>query len=550
MRLLKSQSFLRLANSYFIDSPQPANLSYLWNFGSLLGACLIIQILTGVFLAMHYTPHIDLAFNSVEHIMRDVNAGYILRYTHANVASFFFIFVYALKLEIYFNNKLNSLKLNNRVINSSTFVGFCKNEILDQLLTIFKPVQNSVGFLSSGKNLLNYDEEFLQWFVGFTDAEGSFWINIKNNSEVHFVFQITLHIEDSAVLYHIREKLGLGIVTIQGKTCSYRVHAFQTIIEILIPIFDKYPLLTHKQLNYKDWREGVFSKKIAKEKGYKIDKITFDSILKLKNRMNSLRTNYDGYILTSDMVNKYWLLGFVEGDGSFYFTNSKAVFSITQKDKQVLEAIATFLQNINISPVYSDLFVPGKPKCIISSKSKAYQLSITDTDVLFQYIFPFFNKLVFLSRKVVDFKIWSLGLFLIIHGYHYTPQGKAILLKLSNNMNSKRYFSNLLDLLDIEELQALFEVKPIFDIHSGKSHFTLAKEFSLQKGSRKGYKVYVYKNGKEIPGSPFYSYREGGKAIGQSKISVSTIKNYIDTNKVFKGKYTFYSRPISNSHSD
>ncbi len=95
MRLLKSNVLLRLLNSYIVDSPQPANLSYLWNFGSLLGTCLIIQILTGVFLAMHYQPHVDFAFNSVEHIMRDVNAGWILRYTHANVASFFFIFVYA-----------------------------------------------------------------------------------------------------------------------------------------------------------------------------------------------------------------------------------------------------------------------------------------------------------------------------------------------------------------------------------------------------------------------------------------------------------------------
>jgi ubiquinol-cytochrome c reductase cytochrome b subunit len=95
MRLLKTNVLLRLLNSYIIDSPQPANISYLWNFGSLLGTCLIIQILTGVFLAMHYQPHVDFAFNSVEHIMRDVNAGWILRYTHANVASFFFIFVYA-----------------------------------------------------------------------------------------------------------------------------------------------------------------------------------------------------------------------------------------------------------------------------------------------------------------------------------------------------------------------------------------------------------------------------------------------------------------------
>jgi ubiquinol-cytochrome c reductase cytochrome b subunit len=95
MRLLKSHVLLRLVNSYLVDSPQPANISYLWNFGSLLGTCLVIQILTGSFLAMHYQAHVDFAFSSVEHIMRDVNAGYIIRYLHANVASFFFIFLYA-----------------------------------------------------------------------------------------------------------------------------------------------------------------------------------------------------------------------------------------------------------------------------------------------------------------------------------------------------------------------------------------------------------------------------------------------------------------------
>lgn len=67
MRLLKTNPLLRLLNSYIVDSPQPANLSYLWNFGSLLGACLILQILTGIFLAMHYVANTDLAFTSVEH---------------------------------------------------------------------------------------------------------------------------------------------------------------------------------------------------------------------------------------------------------------------------------------------------------------------------------------------------------------------------------------------------------------------------------------------------------------------------------------------------
>nr|YP_010470484.1 LAGLIDADG endonuclease [Inonotus hispidus]UVF37972.1 LAGLIDADG endonuclease [Inonotus hispidus] len=451
-------------------------------------------------------------------------------------------------LNFYFYNKFDFFNSNINFTNWSTIIDFVNNEKLNQFLTMFKSIQNSLNINNIDKETLNYDEKFLQWFVGFTDAEGCFLINIKNNSEVHFVFQITLHIDDSAVLFNIRNILGIGIVNIQGQTCSYRIHAFQTIVNILIPIFDKYPLLTHKQLNYKDWKEGVSLKKVVKEKGYKIDKNTFDKILNLKNGMNNLRTNYDDYTLTSDMVNKYWLLGFVEGDGSFHFTNTRAIFSITQKDKQILEAIAIFLQNIEISPIYNNLFIPSKPKCVISKKSKAYTLSITNTDVLFQYIYPFFNKIKFLSRKGVDFKIWGLGLFLIVHGYYNTPQGKTILLKLSNIMNSKRYFSNVIDFLDLEEIQTLFDIKPIFDIHSGKSHFTLAKEYSLQKGSRKGYKVYIYKDGIEIPGSPFYSYREGGKAIGLN--SVSSIKNYIDTNKIFKGKYTLYSKSISKSQLD
>jgi len=85
---------LSFIDSHIINYPTPINLNYMWSFGSTAGLCLVIQILTGVFLAMHYTPHIDFAFNSVEHIMRDVSGGWILRYAHANGASMFFIVVY------------------------------------------------------------------------------------------------------------------------------------------------------------------------------------------------------------------------------------------------------------------------------------------------------------------------------------------------------------------------------------------------------------------------------------------------------------------------
>lgn len=88
------KSLFAVINNHIIDYPTPINLNYFFGFGSLAGIMLVIQILTGIFLAMHYTPHIDLAFNSVEHIMRDVNNGWLIRYTHANGASFFFIVVY------------------------------------------------------------------------------------------------------------------------------------------------------------------------------------------------------------------------------------------------------------------------------------------------------------------------------------------------------------------------------------------------------------------------------------------------------------------------
>jgi ubiquinol-cytochrome c reductase cytochrome b subunit len=81
-------------NHHLVDYPAPRNLNYWWNFGSLAGIALVLQIVTGIILAMHYTPHADLAFDSVEHIMRNVNYGWLLRYAHANGGSMFFLVVY------------------------------------------------------------------------------------------------------------------------------------------------------------------------------------------------------------------------------------------------------------------------------------------------------------------------------------------------------------------------------------------------------------------------------------------------------------------------
>nr|YP_010463174.1 cytochrome b [Chaetodon auriga]UUJ37682.1 cytochrome b [Chaetodon auriga]WNH17433.1 cytochrome b [Chaetodon auriga] len=92
--LRKTHPLLKIANNALVDLPAPSNISVWWNFGSLLGLCLVTQILTGLFLAMHYTADVATAFSSVAHICRDVNYGWLIRNLHANGASMFFICIY------------------------------------------------------------------------------------------------------------------------------------------------------------------------------------------------------------------------------------------------------------------------------------------------------------------------------------------------------------------------------------------------------------------------------------------------------------------------
>lgn len=117
MRYRKSNIILKTFNSALIDLPTPISITYLWNYGSLLGLCLLIQIISGIFLAMFYSSDISVAFNSVIHILRDVNYGWLLKYIHANGASFFFICVYIhIARGMYFSSYLKKKLWNVGVV--------------------------------------------------------------------------------------------------------------------------------------------------------------------------------------------------------------------------------------------------------------------------------------------------------------------------------------------------------------------------------------------------------------------------------------------------
>nr|ABY80814.1 cytochrome b [Lepidophyma flavimaculatum] len=128
--LRKSHPILKIINNSFIDLPTPTNISAWWNFGSILGMCLIIQILTGLFLSMHYTADIASAFSSIAHICRDVQYGWLIRNIHANGASIFFISIYLhIARGIYFGSYMYQITWNTGVIllllvMATAFIGY------------------------------------------------------------------------------------------------------------------------------------------------------------------------------------------------------------------------------------------------------------------------------------------------------------------------------------------------------------------------------------------------------------------------------------------
>nr|QLY89649.1 cytochrome b [Lype reducta] len=110
MSLKKTHPILKIINKSLINLPSPSNISFLWNHGSLLGLCLMIQLITGIFLSMNYSTHINLAFESINHINHNINNGWIYRILHANGASFFFISVYMhIGRNMYYESFMNQL---------------------------------------------------------------------------------------------------------------------------------------------------------------------------------------------------------------------------------------------------------------------------------------------------------------------------------------------------------------------------------------------------------------------------------------------------------
>ena len=399
------------------------------------------------------------------------------------------------------------------------------------------------------------DQDFLYWFSGFTDAEGNFLITL-DREYIKFRYKISLHIDDINVLHIIKSKLNIGRVTIENNRnrCSFIVEDYSN-INVICSIFKNYPLHTSKKLDFENFYEAVCIK--SKKNLSDADK---ERILFLKNSMNSKREIFLYNTGKSQIIiNPNWFVGFLEGEGTFGIkTGSALYFQVAQKNTspESLNAIVTFLTGLSNNTLQGSKIPPLNVVSTTNIKTNVVSLVVNSVDSLYYYILPFLNESKMYTRKTIDYKLWKIALLLKIHGYYYLPEGKKLFLDISDILN-KRYSTSIETIGNIDErianiverYQYILKEDSPFDVKLNIPHAENVRKFSIANRSENPKTVYIYTEEGMIKGSPFTSFSSAHKALGLNPSS-NTCNRYIDTNRLYKGKYIFSSKPIDRASRD
>jgi hypothetical protein len=312
---------------------------------------------------------------------------------------------------------------------------------LKQLASIIKEQANGslVIFLPNGEKRV-LSREFVEWLRGFTDAEGSFFI-FRKSSSFSFEYVLRLHIDDREVLKYIQNTLGMGTHGDSNKTSQtwFRVGALRE-VEIIIAIFFKYNLNTTKHLNFLAFTQAfiLYTESNSREARLKL-KPKLDEII---NMINSKRTNFYLDPSTHNFnISANWLLGFVEGDGSFHVgAKDNLIFSMAQKDnKALLDEIKNFLLQV---PRVSALELGMKDDLVYVypqyKERNIWQLVVSRRDFIEHVLIPLFDGLIFRSKKYLDYCDWKSILLIRKKGQHYTPTGKKLIELIKAQINKNR----------------------------------------------------------------------------------------------------------------
>jgi hypothetical protein len=181
--------------------------------------------------------------------------------------------------------------------------------------------------------------------------------------------------------------LNIGVISINSEksTVLFSINKFQDLIEILIPIFDAYPLQTTKVLDFIDFKTAILMAQDSKKEN------SFN-ILRIKSNMNLKRTNFDAYSNYSISINPYWLLGFFEGEGTFRLRESIPYLQIAQKNKseQLLNAIMDFMKTLSSTFIQTKNSPYPKGYSFINNKTNVISCVWSDIETSMRFYFTIF----------------------------------------------------------------------------------------------------------------------------------------------------------------
>jgi hypothetical protein len=283
-------------------------------------------------------------------------------------------------------------------------------------------------------------EQFSRWLTGFIDGEGNFQVYLDRNY-LRVIFRIRLHIDDITTLEKIRDFLGVGRVAIEGSSCVFIISNVKDLLTILFPLLDKYHLYTTKWLDYLDFKSVVLF--LSKSSTTRVSLSQLNWIKAIISQMNLGRTKYNYDLIPKTIVNPFWLLGFIEAEGTFGFKNLSPYFQVGQhkRNSMVLEGITNYLQSLPKGFTFRlRTTVPNIINRLDSTSVSV--ISILNIDALYDYLMFFLLNLPFQTRKSEDFYFWSIALHLHKLGYFYLPEGRILVYKISKYVNKGRYSTN------------------------------------------------------------------------------------------------------------
>ena len=249
--------------------------------------------------------------------------------------------------------------------------------------------------------------------------------------------------------------------------------------------------------------------------------------------MNNNRTNFNSGPSHKINITSYWLLGFVEGDGSFSINKDKFRHNFTLAQvfhqKPVLTAIVLFLNNL-----MSQDFMAQNGACVFLRDAPAFQksqarvvLTIRNFNYIIEYLIPFFSNLTFFSKKGLDFLDWVLVAKMKLAKLHLTQEGKELILAICNRINNNRLTTNPNKLNESDQL--LLDQKTDLNIKK-----LLDKTVTVKQ------EVWVYDLGTLVIGSPFPTLAAALRAIKGTRQD----RSIIDSGRLYQKKYTFYSKRL------